>query len=210
MLLTSSRSCYELIKAILVVQVLRLWANLLSCSTCSTSEQPKHDVRHVRRASIANNHARYVRRTSKANNQYFLSIQELGHDSLMNRVQLIIDFYLLLLWFIESLSRFIEHRNCLQLQPLLLSDCLHCLKTSTNLFDSTTHPNIFAESTSVTDLYNLIINFILSIVIIVFALVIIIIVFVLYIFMFVIYYFCIIFCLLLSYLFFIIINFNFN
>jgi len=49
-------------------------ANLLSCSTCSRSEHPKHDVRHVRRTNIASNHARYARRTSKANNQYFLCI----------------------------------------------------------------------------------------------------------------------------------------
>jgi len=31
-----------------------------------------------------------------------------------------------------------------------LNDCLHCLKTSTNLFNNITFSNIFYESTSVT------------------------------------------------------------
>ena len=64
--------------------------------------------------------APFAPRESKRSKEDFLSIQKLGHDSLMDRVQLIIDYYLLLLWFIEPLSRFIEHRNYLQLQTLVI------------------------------------------------------------------------------------------
>ncbi len=58
------------------------------------------------------------------------------YDFLINRVQLILSFDLLL--------------RLLSCKPLLLSDCLHCLKTSTNLFNSITFSNIFVGSTSVT------------------------------------------------------------
>ena len=101
--------------------------------------------------------ALFAPRESKRSKEDFLNIQELEHDSLMNRVQLIIDYYLLLLQFIESLLRFIKHEIAYSCKLLLSSDCLHCLKTSTNLFDSTTHPNIFVGSTSVTQqLYNIV------------------------------------------------------
>jgi hypothetical protein len=57
-------------------------------------------------------------------------------DSLMNRIQLILSLDLLL--------------RLLSCNLLLSSDCLHCLKTSTNLFNSITLSNILLESTSVT------------------------------------------------------------
>jgi len=54
----------------------------------------------------------------------------------MNRVQLIL-----------SLNLLLRLLNC---KFLLLSDCLHCLKTFTNLFNSIILSNIFEESISVT------------------------------------------------------------
>jgi len=57
-------------------------------------------------------------------------------DFLMNRVQLILSFDLLL--------------RLLSCNLLLLSDCLHCLKTSTNLFNNITLSNTSHESISVT------------------------------------------------------------
>jgi len=42
--------------------------------------------------------------------------------------------------------------DCQSCKPLLLSDCLHCLKTSTNFSNNITLSNIFARSTSVTHL----------------------------------------------------------
>jgi len=54
----------------------------------------------------------------------------------MNRVQFILSFYLLL--------------RLLSCKSLLSSDCLHCLKTSTNLSNSITLSNILYGSTSVT------------------------------------------------------------
>ncbi len=59
-------------------------------------------------------------------------------DFLMNRVQLILSFDLLL--------------RLLSCNFLLLSDCLRCLKTSINLFNNITRSNIFYESTSVTNI----------------------------------------------------------
>jgi len=56
-------------------------------------------------------------------------------DSFMNRVQFILSLNLLL--------------RLLSCNFLLSSDCLHCLKTSTNLFYSITLSNISYESTSV-------------------------------------------------------------
>ncbi len=43
----------------------------------------------------------------------FLIYKKLEYDFLINCVQLIIDFYLLLLWFIEFLLKFIKYKNCL-------------------------------------------------------------------------------------------------
>ena len=60
-------------------------------------------------------------------------------DFFMNCVQLILSFYLLL--------------RLLSCNFLLSSDCLHCLKTSTNLFNSITLSNTSYESTSVTIMY---------------------------------------------------------
>ncbi len=57
-------------------------------------------------------------------------------DSFMNRIQLILSFDLLL--------------RLLSCNFLLSSDCLHCLKTLANLFNSITLFNIFVKSTSVT------------------------------------------------------------
>jgi hypothetical protein len=54
----------------------------------------------------------------------------------MNRVQLILSLDLLL--------------RLLSCKPLLPSDCLHCLKTPTNLSNSITLSNTFVGSTSVT------------------------------------------------------------
>ena len=54
----------------------------------------------------------------------------------MNRIQ-----------FILSLDLLLQLLSC---KPLLSSDCLHCQKTSINLFDSIILSNIFVESTSVT------------------------------------------------------------
>jgi len=51
------------------------------------------------------------------------------YDSLINRVQLILSFDLLL--------------RLLSCNLLLSNDCLHCLKTSTNLFNNITLSNIF-------------------------------------------------------------------
>ena len=45
-----------------------LEANLLLCSTCSRSKHSKYNVRHTRRANIANNYICYIRQTSKTNN----------------------------------------------------------------------------------------------------------------------------------------------
>jgi len=59
-------------------------------------------------------------------------------DFLINRVQLILSFDLLL--------------RLLSCNFLLLSDCLHCLKTSINLFNNITRSNISYESTSVTNI----------------------------------------------------------
>ncbi len=53
----------------------------------------------------------------------------------INRIQLILSLYLLL--------------RLLSCNSLLSNDCLHCLKTSTNLFNSITLSNISYESTSV-------------------------------------------------------------
>ncbi len=59
------------------------------------------------------------------------------YDFFMNRVQFILSLNLLL--------------RLLSCKFLLLSDCLHCLKTSTNLFNSIILSNIFVGSTSVTN-----------------------------------------------------------
>ncbi len=58
------------------------------------------------------------------------------HDFLINRVQLILSLDLLL--------------RLLSCNPLLPSNCLHCLKTSTNLSISITLSNTFGGSISVT------------------------------------------------------------
>ncbi len=73
---------------------------------------------------------------AKRTTSIFFVYRKLEYDSLINRVQLILSFDLLL--------------RLLSYKLLLLSDCLHCLKTSTNLFNSITLSNIFVESTSVT------------------------------------------------------------
>ncbi len=63
------------------------------------------------------------------------------HNSLINCIQFILSFDLLL--------------RLLSCKLLLLSDCLHCLKTPTNLFNSITLSNTFVGSTSVTSTHPL-------------------------------------------------------
>ncbi len=62
-------------------------------------------------------------------------------NSFMNCVQFILSLYLLL--------------RLLSCNLLLSSNCLHCLKMSTNLFNSITLSNISYESTSVTIFYKI-------------------------------------------------------
>ena len=63
----------------------------------------------------------------------------------MDRVQLIL-----------SLDLLLRLQSC---NPLLPSDCLHCLKAPTNLFDSITLSNTFVGSTSVTILLEIYVYF---------------------------------------------------
>ncbi len=66
-------------------------------------------------------------------------------DFLMNRIQFILSFDLLL-----------RQLSC---NFLLSSDCLHCLKTSTNLFNSIILSNISHESTSVIVMFIVMLEF---------------------------------------------------
>ncbi len=106
------------------------------CSTClTTSKANNARVRHVRQRAkrvvfdmFDNEHSEQEKSS--------LVYRFPKYDFLINRVQLILSFNLLLRLF-----------SC---KSLLSSDCLHCLKTSTNLSYSKTRSNIFEESTSVT------------------------------------------------------------
>jgi len=131
-------TCYELTKAVPVVQVLRLWANLLSCSTCSRSEQSEHNARRARGASnlsimldMLDERATWAWcstcSTSEQGEQISISLVYRNQDTT-------------LLWIVFNLSIKLPPIIDTSCNPLLPSDCLHCLKTSTDLSNSTNLP----------------------------------------------------------------------
>ena len=116
--------------------MLRAYQSCTSGSGSTPRGRTCYHARHARGASILSMMLVMLDERARRATSISFVYRKLEHDSLMDRVQLILSLDLLL--------------RLLSCKPLLPSDCLHCLKTPTDLSDSITLSDTFVGSTSVT------------------------------------------------------------